>query len=133
MCLIFAVDCMLLKFCLFVPGTMCIGGRLAKTGVNSATVSRLAIPVYNLQMSHGTRHMNSAGYWAKCSSVPVLGLQVDIWTCSPVFIHQYGHIDELCHQSTFIQKKINPHSKNFLLIIITIYQYFSQTTVLDKH
>lgn len=97
MCLIFAVDCMLLKFCLFVPGTMCIGGRLAKTGVNSATVSRLAIPVYNLQMSHGTRHTNSAGYWAKCSSVPVLGLQVDIWTCSPVFIHQYGHIDKLCH------------------------------------
>lgn len=39
--LIFAVDCMLLTFCLFVPGTMCTGGRLAKTGVNSATVSRL--------------------------------------------------------------------------------------------
>lgn len=40
-CLIFAVDCILLVFCLFVPGTMCTGGRLAKTGVNSATVSRL--------------------------------------------------------------------------------------------
>lgn len=56
-----------------------------------------AIPVYSLQMSHGKRDVNSAAGWAKFSSVPVLRLQKDIWTCSWIFIYQYGHIDELCH------------------------------------
>lgn len=40
-CLIFTVDCIRLTFCLFMPGTVCTGGRLAKTGVNSAAVGRL--------------------------------------------------------------------------------------------
>lgn len=39
--LIFAVE-LHATYILFVPGTKCTGGRLAKTGVTSATVTRLS-------------------------------------------------------------------------------------------
>lgn len=96
-CLTFAVDCMYLHSVCLCQEQCVQEGEWPKQELTVLQWADWAIPVYSLQMSHGKRDVNSAAGWAKFSSVPVLRLQKDIWTCSWIFIYQYGHIDELCH------------------------------------
>lgn len=101
-CLIFAVDCMLLMFCLFVPGTMCTGGRLAKTGVNSARVSRLghsSVQSGDVPWNKGHELHSLLGWLQLSASVRLAGGYLDMqlsfyasiwsywWTMSLVCIH----------------------------------------------
>lgn len=96
-CLIFAVDCMLLTFCLFVPGTMCTAGRLAKTGVNSATVSRLGhstLQSADVPWNKGHELCSQLGEVQLSASFKLAGGYLDMQLS---FYLSNGHLDELCH------------------------------------